>query len=639
MVGAMYAIPVSKQVVAAVVATCTFALSWAFSVGFAPPANAAAITVTTTDDEVSANGQTSLREAITQSNGTVNVADTITLQAGVTYVLDLCDANALAEEDLNTSGDLDHTDNNPSGGLTIEGNGATIEQTCEGERILEMRFAQPFTLRDVTMTGGDADLAGTNNAHGGAVRGSGAWLIEDSTFTDNEADGIGAAMENGGSNAVVTIRRSQIVDNGPGLHGAVRMTAPGLVVEDSVVSGNTSAGLYGLQGATIEGSIVHDNGGGGYLGHAGGVTVSDSTISSNGTPGGSHGAISVTDGPVNVTNTTITDNDAATGAGISASGAATFDLDFVTFTGNESHAVLATNAGSASLHGVVLGAPASGPSCNVDTLTSVGSFDQGTSCGLTGNNVSGGGDPVLGALAGAAGAPQTRTPGFGSPVVDLVPEGLCSKAVDQRGAARPIDGDFDGEDECDAGAVERAQGQPFTDVGSSHPFFTEIGWMGWNAISTGSQPGPVYKPSDPVSRQAMSAFLYRLAGAPPYSPPPMPTFVDVSGGNPFFDEIEWMNAEQITTGFPGSLFKPVAPVTRQSMSAFMHRMANEPAGPFPNPGFSDVSASHPFFLQISWMADAGISNGYDDDTFKPSAAVTRQAMSAFMFRFADVLPT
>jgi len=33
-------------------------------------------------------------------------------------------------------------------------------------------------------------------------------------------------------------------------------------------------------------------------------------------------------------------------------------------------------------------------------------------------------------------------------------------------------------------------------------------------ISTGFLPGPAYKPSIPVSRQAMSAFLLRLAEGP-----------------------------------------------------------------------------------------------------------------------------
>ena len=36
------------------------------------------------------------------------------------------------------------------------------------------------------------------------------------------------------------------------------------------------------------------------------------------------------------------------------------------------------------------------------------------------------------------------------------------------------------------------------------------------------------------------------------------------------------------------------------------------------------------------MAQTGISTGYNDGTFRPSADVTRQAMAAFMRRLADL---
>ena len=605
----------------------------------AEPAGAATFTVTTTQDQNdgAVNGL-SLRDAISASNATVATADVITLQAGATYVLDICDADPTAEEDLNVSGDLDHTDNDPAGGLTIEGNGATIEQTCPGERVLDMRFLQPLTLRDVTIRGGDADLVGSDNAHGGALRGNGTWLIEDSTFTDNRADGIGSAIANGGGSATTTIRRSNIVDNGTGLHGAVR-TANSLVVEDSTVADNTTVGLYGLAGMTVRRTTVSGNRGG-LAGAVGAVLIDSSTIVGNGggdsPPAGA--GLSFTSGTVEVSNSTFHDNHGTQSGGVYSSGNLTLEVEHATFTGGSGHH-LHNSSGTTSLRAVVLGAPASGGACvNGMTLVAVTSFEQGTSCGLAGpGNVSGGGDPKLGPLAGNGGPTQTRMPAFASPVVDLVPADECDLGFDQRGDGRPVDGDFDGEPECDAGAVERPRTPPFTDVAPTHTFFTEIGWMAWNGISTGSLPGPRYKPSDAVSRQAMSAFLYRLAGSPAFTPPPTPTFSDVAASNPFHAEIEWMNAEGITTGFAGGVFKPVAAVSRQSMSAFMHRMAGSPAGPFPAPGFSDVSGSHPFALQIAWMADTGVSTGYDDSTFRPSAPVSRQAMSAFMFRFSALL--
>jgi len=115
----------------------------------------------------------------------------------------------------------------------------------------------------------------------------------------------------------------------------------------------------------------------------------------------------------------------------------------------------------------------------------------------------------------------------------------------------------------------------FGDVGITNPFYCEIDWMAFEGISTGFEPGPTYKPSASVSRPAMSAFMYRLADEPEFNDPVTPTFGDVSVSNTFYDEIEWMASEDITQGTPASpkpLYKPSDPVSRQAMSAFMFRL-------------------------------------------------------------------
>jgi hypothetical protein len=48
--------------------------------------------------------------------------------------------------------------------------------------------------------------------------------------------------------------------------------------------------------------------------------------------------------------------------------------------------------------------------------------------------------------------------------------------------------------------------------------------------------------------------------------------------------------------------------------------------------FNDVNENHPFFDDIEWMAETGISEGYQDGTYRPGDPVTRQAMSAFIHR-------
>lgn len=174
----------------------------------------------------------------------------------------------------------------------------------------------------------------------------------------------------------------------------------------------------------------------------------------------------------------------------------------------------------------------------------------------------------------------------------------------------------------------------FTDVAPGHPFFIEICWMATNGISRGYGDGE-YKSANPVSRQAMSAFLYRLAGEPELTPPATPTFTDVPTTADFFAEVEWMAAEDISSGYADGTYGPARAVTRQAMAAFMYRAAGSPAfSPPPIPTFSDVPTSHPFFAEVEWMAAERISTGYSDGSYRPTWAVSRQAMSAFMARYS-----
>jgi len=120
--------------------------------------------------------------------------------------------------------------------------------------------------------------------------------------------------------------------------------------------------------------------------------------------------------------------------------------------------------------------------------------------------------------------------------------------------------------------------QDFSDVPVGHPFFHDIAWMADEGISTGfpGTPLPSYRPAEGVTRQSMSAFMYRLAGEPAFTPPGTASFPDVPTNHPFYKEVEWMDDEAITTGFPDSTFKPSQVVTRQAMSAFMHRLHDGP---------------------------------------------------------------
>jgi hypothetical protein len=116
-------------------------------------------------------------------------------------------------------------------------------------------------------------------------------------------------------------------------------------------------------------------------------------------------------------------------------------------------------------------------------------------------------------------------------------------------------------------------------------------------------------------------------------------FTDVATNHPFCKEIQWMQQQGITTGNGDGTYGPQNPVLRQAMSAFIARLALGTAGAAALPAcssqpFSDVATGHPFCKEIKWMADNDIAQGFGDGGFHPTAAVTRQAMASFMFRAA-----
>jgi hypothetical protein len=176
---------------------------------------------------------------------------------------------------------------------------------------------------------------------------------------------------------------------------------------------------------------------------------------------------------------------------------------------------------------------------------------------------------------------------------------------------------------------------PFPDVPTSNAFCAEIEWMAGAGISTGFGDG-TYKPANAVTRQAMSAFMARFAEAD-LTPCTTQPFSDVPTTNPFCREIQWMKAEGISTGFGDGTYHPLANVTRQAMAAFMMRLAGSSPGPCSAAPFTDVPQSHPFCTEITWMKENGIATGFGDGTYGPALPVTRQAMSAFIHRLNTTL--
>ncbi|MBO1269182.1 peroxidase family protein [Arthrobacter cavernae] len=183
------------------------------------------------------------------------------------------------------------------------------------------------------------------------------------------------------------------------------------------------------------------------------------------------------------------------------------------------------------------------------------------------------------------------------------------------------------------GAEEEEPVTVFSDVPPSHQFFEEISWLADRGITTGFPDG-TFRPLDSVSRAAMAAFMFRFSGSPEFTPPAVSPFADLPTNHMFYKEITWLLQSGITTGFPDGTFHPELAVNRKDMAAFLFRLADKPdfTAPAVSP-FSDMTPSSQFFLEVSWLAQSGITTGFPDGTFHPFEPVHRDATAAFLFRF------
>jgi len=137
-----------------------------------------------------------------------------------------------------------------------------------------------------------------------------------------------------------------------------------------------------------------------------------------------------------------------------------------------------------------------------------------------------------------------------------------------------------------------------------------------------------FRPFDSVSRQALAAFLWRQQGEPITL---APTFSDVAVDHAFADAIGWLAAAGVAGGFDDGTFRPTDAISRQAVASFLWKLAGSPT-PTVAATFSDVPAGHPFATAISWMVQEGITTGYADGTFRPDGTLSRQAMAAFLQR-------
>lgn len=117
-----------------------------------------------------------------------------------------------------------------------------------------------------------------------------------------------------------------------------------------------------------------------------------------------------------------------------------------------------------------------------------------------------------------------------------------------------------------------------------------------------------------------------------YAAAPVLPFADVPADRWYYDAVDYVYTNGLMTGTSDADFSPDGRVTRAMLAVILHRMAGQPA--VGGETYADVPGGAYYADAVAWARSEGILTGYPDGTFRPNAAVTRQQLAVFLYRFA-----
>ncbi|MFW2512273.1 endo-1,4-beta-xylanase [Demequina sp. SO4-13] len=131
--------------------------------------------------------------------------------------------------------------------------------------------------------------------------------------------------------------------------------------------------------------------------------------------------------------------------------------------------------------------------------------------------------------------------------------------------------------------VDTSGESPFIDITRANTeFYEEIVWLSEQGITEGweTSEGTEFRPFEPITRDAMAAFLYRMEGKPAVDTSGRSPFVDITPNNTeFYPEITWLESTGITEGWVvngEAEYRPFHSTTRDAMAAFLYRFDQLP---------------------------------------------------------------
>ena len=108
-------------------------------------------------------------------------------------------------------------------------------------------------------------------------------------------------------------------------------------------------------------------------------------------------------------------------------------------------------------------------------------------------------------------------------------------------------------------------------------------------------------------------------------------FTDIARDAWYKDAIQYAYDNGLMTGVSATEFDPEATTTRAMIVSILARL--EGVTTAQAAGFADVTDEW-YATAVNWAANVGVVNGYEDNTFQPNTAITREQLAAILMNYA-----
>ena len=108
-------------------------------------------------------------------------------------------------------------------------------------------------------------------------------------------------------------------------------------------------------------------------------------------------------------------------------------------------------------------------------------------------------------------------------------------------------------------------------------------------------------------------------------------FIDIAPDAWYKDAVQYAYDNGLMTGVSATEFAPEQTTTRAMIVSILARL--EGVTTAQAAGFADVNDEW-YATAVNWAANVGVVNGYEDNTFQPNTAITREQLAAILMNYA-----